>query len=69
MRVLRGRKGKVKAGKGRKGREGIKEGNPSPCLGVEKPTRKDIGGLCNDFTILPIFPLKLIHCVILFCPF
>jgi hypothetical protein len=42
--VLRGRKGKVKEGKGRKGREGRKEGNPSPCLGVEKPTRKEIEG-------------------------
>jgi hypothetical protein len=41
--VLRGRKGKVKEGRERKGREGIKGGNPSPCLGVEKPTRNNIG--------------------------
>jgi hypothetical protein len=40
--VLRGRKGNVKEESGRKGREGIKEGNHSTCLGVEKPTRKDI---------------------------
>jgi hypothetical protein len=69
LRVLRGRKGKVKEVRGRKGREGIKGGNPAPCLGVEKLTRNDIGGLCDDFTILPFFLLKLIHCVILFCPF
>jgi len=37
---LRGRKGKVKEGKGRKGREGRKEGKPSPCLGV-KETNKE----------------------------
>jgi hypothetical protein len=37
LRVLRGRKGNVREGKGRKVREGRKEGNPSPCLGVEKP--------------------------------
>jgi hypothetical protein len=42
LRVLRGRKGKVKEGKGRKGREGRKEENYSPCLEVEKPTRKRI---------------------------
>ena len=35
------RKGKVKEGRGRKGREKIKERNPPPCLEVEKPTRKD----------------------------
>jgi hypothetical protein len=35
-------KGKVKEEKGRKWREGRKEGNPSPCLEVEKSTRKEI---------------------------
>jgi len=34
---LRGRKGKAKEGKGREGR---KEGKPSPCLGV-KETNKE----------------------------
>jgi hypothetical protein len=28
-------------------------------LGVEKPTRNEIGGLCDDFTILPFFSLKI----------
>jgi hypothetical protein len=37
--VLRGRKGKLKEGKGKKGREGRKERNLTPCLEVEKPTR------------------------------
>jgi len=37
---LRGRKGKAKEGKGRGGREGRKEGMPSPCLGV-KETNKE----------------------------
>jgi hypothetical protein len=40
--VLKGKKRKVKEGKGRKGREGRKEENSSPCLEVEKPTRKRI---------------------------
>ncbi|AES71395.1 hypothetical protein MTR_3g073500 [Medicago truncatula] len=40
LRVLRRRKGKAKVGKGRKGREGRKEGKPSPCLGVKTPIRK-----------------------------
>jgi hypothetical protein len=59
-------KGNVKEGKGRKGREGKKEGNSSPCLGVEKPTRNEIEGLCDNFTILLFFLLKSIHCVILY---
>jgi hypothetical protein len=67
--VLKGKKRKVKEGKGRKGREGRKEGNPSPCLRVEKSTRNEIDGLCDNFTILSFFLLKSIHCVILFCPF
>jgi hypothetical protein len=54
--VLRVKKGKVKEGRRRKGKEGIKEENLSPCLGVEKPTKKDIWGLCDDFCILPFFP-------------
>jgi len=29
----------------RRGREGRKEGKPSPCLEVKKPTRKGNGGL------------------------
>jgi len=37
LRVLRGRKGKAKEGKGREGR---KKGKPSPCLGV-KETNKE----------------------------
>jgi hypothetical protein len=52
LRVLRGRKGKVKERKGRKGREGRKERNPSPCLGVEKPTRKEIESLCGKIVNL-----------------
>jgi len=40
LRVLRERKGKAKEGRGRKGREGRKEGKPSPCLGV-KETNKE----------------------------
>jgi hypothetical protein len=67
--VLRGRKINVKEGRGRKGREERKEGNSSPCLGVEKPTKKEIEDLCDNFTILRFFLLKSIHCVILFCPF
>jgi hypothetical protein len=67
--VLRGRKGKIKEGKGRKGRERRKEGNYSPYLGVEKPTSKEIESLCDNFTILHFFLLKSIHCVILFCSF
>jgi hypothetical protein len=64
--VLRGMKGNVKEGKGRRGREGRKEGNPFSCLGVEKPTRKEIEDLCDNFTILPFFLLKSIHSVILY---
>jgi hypothetical protein len=67
--VLSGRKEKVKEGKERKGREERKEGNTFPCLGVEKPTRKEIEGLYDNFTILPFFLLKSIHCIILFCHF
>jgi hypothetical protein len=38
---------------GRKGREDRKEGNPSPCLRVKKPTKNEIEGLYDNFTILP----------------
>jgi len=51
---LRERRGKAKEGKGRKGREGIKEGKPSPCLGVKNQQGKE-EGLCYNFTILPFF--------------
>jgi hypothetical protein len=37
--------------------------------GNEKPTRMEIEGLYDNFTILSFFLLKSIHCVILFCPF
>jgi len=56
---LRGRKGKAKEGKGRKGREGRKEGKPSSCFGVKNQQRKEMEGLCYNFTILPFFPLKI----------
>jgi hypothetical protein len=38
-----------------KEREGRKEENYSPCLGVEKSIKNEIGDLCDNFTILPFF--------------
>jgi len=49
---------RIRERRGRGGREGRKEGMPSPCLGVME-------GLCDNFTILPFFSLKIIHCAIL----
>jgi hypothetical protein len=43
--------------------------NEGNSLGVEKSTKKEIKDLCDNFTILHLFLLKLIHCVKLFCPF
>jgi hypothetical protein len=48
-------KGKVKEEKGRKGREGRKEGNHSPYLGVEKPTKNELGAYMIILLFCPFF--------------